>query len=159
MGSGASRSNAVAAVGSNARRVFLGGACGRSEWRKREAIPLFEQAGIPTVNPQVDDWTPDLLAEEELAKNDPACTLLWVINDETRGTGAMIEAIHFAHQFPSRLVLVIEKPYGNSLGDAVDVAEDIRRGRVILENLTRDALGVRVFASVELAVQHIVSSW
>ena len=149
----------MAAVGSNGRRVFLGGACGRSEWRRLEAIPLFEKAGIPTVNPQVDDWTPDLLAKEELAKNDPACTLLWVINDETRGTGSMIEAMHFAHQCPSRFILVVEKPYGNSLGDAEDVADDIRRGRVILEKLTRDALGVRVFASVELAVQHIVSSW
>ena len=42
-------------------KVFLGGACGKSTWRKDIAIPLLEQAGVAYFNPQVDEWRPELV--------------------------------------------------------------------------------------------------
>ena len=42
-------------------KVFLGGACGKSTWRKDIAIPLLEKAGVAYFNPQVDEWRPELV--------------------------------------------------------------------------------------------------
>ena len=44
--------------------VFLGGSCNPTTWRKDIAIPFCEQHSITFYNPQVDDWTPDLVEIE-----------------------------------------------------------------------------------------------
>ena len=44
--------------------VFLGGSCGSTTWRKELAIPTLERAGIRYYNPQVDNWSPDLVEKE-----------------------------------------------------------------------------------------------
>jgi hypothetical protein len=41
--------------------VFLGGSCNPTTWRKDVAIPAFHEAQIEFYNPQVDDWTPELV--------------------------------------------------------------------------------------------------
>lgn len=42
--------------------IFLGGACNPTTWRQTIAIPLCERAGVKYYNPQVDNWTPDLVS-------------------------------------------------------------------------------------------------
>jgi hypothetical protein len=41
--------------------VFLGGSCNPTTWRKDTAIPALDVAGISYYNPQVEDWSPELI--------------------------------------------------------------------------------------------------
>ena len=43
------------------QKVFLGGSCNPTMWRKTVAIPTLEKEGAPHYNPQVDDWIPELV--------------------------------------------------------------------------------------------------
>ncbi len=49
-------------------QVFLGGACNPTTWRRDIAIPMLTTGGIGFYNPQVDDWTAELVILEALAK-------------------------------------------------------------------------------------------
>jgi hypothetical protein len=40
------------------QKVFLGGSCNPTMWRKDVAIPAFEKFGVPFYNPQVENWSP-----------------------------------------------------------------------------------------------------
>lgn len=62
--------------------VFLGGSCNPTTWRVDIAIPMLEEANISYYNPQVDEWTPDLVEIEAEAK-DNAHVLFFVIDNET----------------------------------------------------------------------------
>ncbi|KAL9705372.1 hypothetical protein quinque_008890 [Culex quinquefasciatus] len=48
--------------------VFLGGSCNPTTWRADIAIPTLNLLGISFYNPQVSEWTPDLLELEHRAK-------------------------------------------------------------------------------------------
>ena len=48
--------------------MFLGGACNPTTWRRDMAIPMLTNGGIGFYNPQVDDWTAELVILEALAK-------------------------------------------------------------------------------------------
>ena len=85
--------------------VFLGGACGKTSWRKDIAIPAFDAAGISYYNPQVDEWHPGLMAAENHAK-DTARTLMFVVDSETRGVASMIETAEHIARATARVVLV-----------------------------------------------------
>lgn len=41
----------------NVAKVFLGGSCNPTTWRKDVAIPLLEAKEITYYNPQVDEWS------------------------------------------------------------------------------------------------------
>ena len=71
-------------------KVFLGGSCNPTTWRKNIAIPLLNRAGISYFNPQVDEWHDGLVAIE--AKNkEEATVLLYVIDGQTRSLASMVE--------------------------------------------------------------------
>merc|ERR1719352_226069 len=71
--------------------VFLGGSCNPTVWRTLEAIPILERESVSFYNPQVEDWSPELLAQEQHAKQH-ATVLLFVIDAETRALMSMLEA-------------------------------------------------------------------
>jgi len=74
--------------------VFLGGSCNPTTWRKDTAIPVLEAGGWSYYNPQVDDWTPDLIAIEAKAKA-RADILLFVVDDQTRALASMLEVSEY----------------------------------------------------------------
>ncbi|MEP6925013.1 MAG: nucleoside 2-deoxyribosyltransferase domain-containing protein [Pyrinomonadaceae bacterium] len=49
------------------KQIFLGGACGETDWRQKIAIPLFEAGGITYYNPQlgIGEWTEECEAAEK----------------------------------------------------------------------------------------------
>merc|ERR1711964_951879 len=71
--------------------VFLGGSCDPTQWRQQSAMPFLERAGISYYNPQVADWHPGLLDEENRAKA-TAAVLLFVIDNDTRDTSTHVDA-------------------------------------------------------------------
>ncbi|CAH0600582.1 unnamed protein product [Chrysodeixis includens] len=88
--------------------VFLGGSCNPTTWRSDIAIPMLKKMGITYFNPQVDDWTTDLVEVEHRAKA-AARALLFVLDSETRAVAASVEAAHLAAA-PRDLLLVL-RPY------------------------------------------------
>src|SRR5215472_10456384 len=77
------------------KQVFLGGACGATDWRRRIAIPLLEQAGVTYYDPQlgIGEWTPAREATEMQAK-EAAEVLLYIVSSQTRGVATCAEAAH-----------------------------------------------------------------
>jgi hypothetical protein len=73
--------------------VFLGGSCNPTTWRRDVAIPMLEEHGILFYNPQVDDWSPELVAIEAKAK-DEASILLFFIDDQTRYDGCTLPLLY-----------------------------------------------------------------
>ena len=89
--------------------VFLGGSCNPTTWRADVARPTLNTLGISFYNPQVSDWTPDLIELEHRAK-EKARVLFFVMDSETRATAGAIEAAHIAGLNTKQLVLVLH-PY------------------------------------------------
>ena len=81
-------------TGLKAVDVFLGGACGATTWRKDIAIPYLRARGISFWNPQVDDWHPGLIVEENFHK-ETSRILLFIVDGSTRGVASMIETAEF----------------------------------------------------------------
>lgn len=86
-------------------QIFLGGSCNPTTWRHQVAIPILKNFGITFYNPQVDDWTPEMVQLESRAKSD-AEILFFVIDKQTRSTVGMIESAFIAGS-NKRLILVI----------------------------------------------------
>ncbi|XP_069963180.1 uncharacterized protein raw isoform X2 [Bactrocera oleae] len=126
--------------------VFLGGSCNPTTWRADVAIPALNELGISFYNPQVSDWTPDLIELEHRAK-EKARVLFFVMDSETRASAGAIEAAHIAGQNCKQLVLVLH-PYKRNqsiLNEQISQQEyiDLRRNQLILKELvTRRGLPV-----------------
>lgn len=130
----------------NAPEVFLGGSCNPTTWRADVAIPTLRDLGISFYNPQVSDWTPDLIELEHRAK-EKARVLFFVMDSETRASAGAIEAAHIAGQNSRHLVLVLH-PYKREqsiLNEPLSPQEflDLTRNQQILRELvTRRGLPV-----------------
>ncbi|XP_017022530.1 uncharacterized protein raw isoform X3 [Drosophila kikkawai] len=118
--------------------VFLGGSCNPTTWRADVAIPALKELGISFYNPQVSDWTPDLIELEHRAK-EKARVLFFVMDSETRASAGAIEAAHIAGQNCKQLVLVLHpyKPNQKILNEPISQQEylDLYRNQLILKEL------------------------
>ncbi|XP_055708173.1 uncharacterized protein LOC129804669 isoform X2 [Phlebotomus papatasi] len=123
---------------SDCPEVFLGGSCNPTTWRADVAIPTLEKLGISFYNPQVSDWTPDLIELEHRAK-EKARVLFFVIDSETRASAGAIEAAHIAGQNSKHLVLVLHpyKPHQKILNEPISTQEyiDLTRNQNLLREL------------------------
>ncbi len=88
-------------------RIFLGGSCNPTTWRKDIAIPLLSAHDVPYFNPQVDDWDPSLVAMEAQAKLE-APVLLFVIDSATRAIASMIEVVELVSEGYTCVVAIHE---------------------------------------------------
>ncbi|XP_063373092.1 uncharacterized protein LOC134661094 isoform X2 [Cydia amplana] len=88
--------------------VFLGGSCNPTTWRKEIAIPKLKKMGITYFNPQVENWSTELMEREHRAKSD-ARALLFVLDSETRAIAASVEAALIAAT--PKLLLLVMRPY------------------------------------------------
>lgn len=73
-------------------RIFLGGTCGLSDWRK-ELIFKLEKEGIDYYNPVVPDWTPDCAKKENEIKEMDDTVELYVITSDMLGVYSIAEAV------------------------------------------------------------------
>jgi hypothetical protein len=87
--------------------VFLGGSCNPTKWRYEQAIPYFESRSISYYNPQVANWTPDLIEVERHAKEN-ALLLFFVIDYNTRSLAAIAEVCYLAAL--GRKIIVVMNP-------------------------------------------------
>lgn len=97
----------------NKFQIFLGGSCNPTTWRQAVAIPYLEMNGISYYNPQVDNWTPDVVKTERDAKQS-AQVLLFVIDKQTRSTVSLVESAYMAGD-SKNLVLVMYPFYFDAL--------------------------------------------
>lgn len=134
-------------------QLFLGGSCNPTTWRKDVAIPILEAAAVSYYNPQVDDWSPELVAIEAKAKEE-AETLLFVIDSQTRAIASILEATEMIMEGRD-VVLVIEQiADGTEIGwQKVTGSElkDLNRARTYLRDLA-ERHNVDVYPTVAEAV-------
>lgn len=136
--------------------VFLGGSCNPTTWRKDTAIPLLQAKGYAYHNPQVDNWTPDLIEKEAKAKAE-ADILLFVIDSRTRAIASLVEVTE--HVLAKRKVLLVinEIPDGTSVKDQVITGQellDLNRSRSYLTDMAARN-GVVSYNSVEDAISSL----
>uniref|UniRef100_A0A1Q3FKN2 Putative nucleoside 2-deoxyribosyltransferase like protein n=1 Tax=Culex tarsalis TaxID=7177 RepID=A0A1Q3FKN2_CULTA len=137
--------------------VFLGGSCNPTTWRADIAIPTLNLLGITFYNPQVSEWTPDLLELEHRAK-EKARVLFFVMDSQTRSTAGAIEVAHIAGKNSKRLVLVLlpYKPKQKILNETLSADEymDLSRNQLLLRQLMKRR-GLPVLDNIPLALEYI----
>lgn len=137
--------------------VFLGGSCNPTTWRADIAIPTLNLLGISFYNPQVSEWTPDLLELEHRAK-EKAKVLFFVMDSQTRSTAGAIEVAHIAGKNSKRLVLVLlpYKPQQKILNETLSTEEylDLSRNQILLKQLMKRR-GLPVLDNIPLALEYI----
>ena len=89
--------------------VFLGGSCNPTIWRSEQAIPYFQSRTISYYNPQVPNWTPDLVEIEHRAK-ESALLLFFVIDHSTRSLAAIAEVCYLAARGKNLIVVMNPMP-------------------------------------------------
>jgi len=81
------------------KRVFLGGTCNNSKWRKK----LIKFLDIDYFNPEVDDWNEDAMAEE--IKQRKNCDyLLYVITPKIKGVYSIAEVVDDSNKRPDKTI-------------------------------------------------------
>jgi hypothetical protein len=135
-------------------KVFLGGSCNPTTWRRDIAIPALEAAGITYYNPQVDDWSPELVEVEACAKRD-ATLLLFVVDAQTRAVASMNEVVEEVCRGREVALVVQDMEEGNDLTVGPGLLKDLNRGRVYLRDIAK-RYGVICFSDVETAVEYVV---
>ena len=141
------------------KQVFLGGACGGTDWREQIAIPLLERARVTYFNPQlgIGEWTPACEAAEMAAKA-AAEVLLYVVADQTRGVAGLAEMAHALGSHRAVALAVADVQPDSCLdGEFPTSAEcaDLNRGRIFIRSMAAEA-GVPVFEDVEGAVAYAI---
>jgi hypothetical protein len=140
--------------------VFLGGSCNPTTWRRDAAIPMLEEAGVSYYNPQVEEWSEELVEIEAKAK-ESASVLLFVIGKETRALASVAEAAEYICR-GRNIVMVIEDVPASMCFDGVGPSKaelkDLNRGRSYLRDIaTRHAVACQ--SSVEDAVLYIIQQY
>ena len=133
-----------------ASSVFLNGSCNPTTWRRDVAIPLLESAGVTYYNPQVDNWTPDMIDKEARAK-EQAKVHLFVIDSLTRAIASMVEAAYYSGQ-GRRVVLVVHMIESPEIATGEQL-KDLNRGRIYLQNLVSKLPNVTLCNTIEEAVK------
>ncbi|XP_045761156.1 uncharacterized protein LOC123864617 isoform X2 [Maniola jurtina] len=134
--------------------VFLGGSCNPTTWRSDIAIPMLEKMGITYFNPQVDDWSTELIEVEHRAKAE-ARALLFVLDSETRAVAASVEAAHLAAA-PRDLLLVL-RPYSRHQTIGSETISDqeyieLSRARATLQEAV-ERRGLPAFTDIPTALR------
>ncbi|CAF4549219.1 unnamed protein product [Rotaria sp. Silwood1] len=143
-------------------QVFLGGSCNPTTWRRDQAIPYLQSRSVSFFNPQVADWTPDLIEIEHRAK-ELAPLLFFVIDHDTRALASIVEVCYLAARGRSIIVVMNPMPdkyhtkfiqQKNSIDekDDEDDYENVCEARRILRTLLRSK-SVPVFDDVRSALE------
>jgi hypothetical protein len=139
--------------------VFLGGSCNPTTWRYEQAIPYFQLRSISYYNPQVANWTPDLVDIEHRAK-ELAPLLFFVIDHSTRSLAAIAEIGYLAARGKNIIVVMNPMPKDKNQikflqqtkldneKDHDNVCEARRTLRILLQSIN-----IPVFDNVKVALE------
>lgn len=106
------------------KKVFLGGTCNNSSWRK-ELIPKL---AIDYFNPIVSDWNAEAQEEEKRQKQE--CDyLLYVITPKMKGVLSIAEAVDDSNKRPNKTVFCL------LVNDVDDYLQPIEFDRHVLDSL------------------------
>jgi len=86
------------------KRVFLGGTCNESTWRK-ELIPLLK---IDYFNPVVDDWTEEC-QKREIEEREKCDFCLYTITPKMTGVYSIAEVVDDSNKRPYKTIMVLLK--------------------------------------------------
>ena len=99
-------------------RIFLGGTVGANAWRESVVIPGLLARGVPPqaiFSPVVPHWDAQAQAQEDQAKRDPDCLLLYVLaspdsmmNSPVVSGYSLVEAVMSLYDAPHRTVIVFD---------------------------------------------------
>lgn len=138
-------------------QVFLGGSCNPTTWRKDIAVPALKEAGITYYNPQMDDWTPQLVEIEAQAKLH-AQIKFFVIDNRTRGIASMVEIANLVASQTQIVVVMLDFEHGGCI-DGVTLSDrevvDLNRGHDFLCHLLHQH-GIPLFDDVGTALEHCI---
>jgi hypothetical protein len=143
-------------------QVFLGGSCNPTTWRHDHAIPYFQSRSVSFYNPQVANWTPDLVEIEHRAK-ELAPLLFFVIDHDTRALASIVEVCYLAARGRSIIVVMSPMPdkkytkfiqHKNSSLEEDNEADyqNVCEARRTLRALLR-SINIPVFDNVRLALE------
>ena len=100
------------------RKVFLGGTCNESTWRKR----LIERLEIDYFDPVVADWNEECMAEE-IRQRETCEFVLYVITPFMTGTYAIAEVVDDSNKRPEKTLFCFLKYDRNDSGYGRDFNE------------------------------------
>lgn len=109
-------------------KVFLGGTCNGSAWRK-ELIPMLN---IDYFNPVVEDWTPECM-EEEIRQREKCDYCLYVITPKMTGTYSIAEVVDDSNKRPEKTVFCVLPADGDYSFDTAQ-AKSLYQVRKMIEN-------------------------
>lgn len=96
------------------QQVFLGGTCGKNEWRTA-FIETLVARGVPAsafFNPVVSNWDEAAQKAEDAAKAESAYMLFYISNPGTEGNQvsaySLVEAVMGLYDNPDRTILVVD---------------------------------------------------
>jgi raw len=137
------------------KKIFLGGSCNPTTWRREIVIPILDASGVAFYNPQVDDWHEGLVKVEAEAKTNCE-VLLFVIDKQTRAVASLLEATEYVVTGRKVLLVVNDIDDGTEIdGQAVTGRElkDLNRARAYLRDVASRYDNAQLFESVEQAVE------
>lgn len=131
--------------------VFLGGACNPTTWRHNVAMPRLEEAGVSYFNPQVKEWSPELIEIERNHKESAEVRVCWRERGEGRASGVSCPvcvlgrcALTLLPRPPRKVLLFVINMETHGVVSMQEAAEFIVRGRsvvLMLEDLKPPATG------------------
>jgi hypothetical protein len=86
-------------------RVFLGGTCAGSKWRK-DIEPMLVRAGLDFFNPIVDDWDEEA-QKREIEERNNCDFVLYTITPKMEGVYSIAEVVDDSNKRPQKTILVI----------------------------------------------------
>ncbi len=142
-------------------RVFLGGSCGATRWRKEVAIPRLDAAGLEWFDPQEAQggWSAAEHEARDMREKARADVLLFVVDGSTRGVASLAEISHLLAAGRPLALAVVDVPEGAHIdGRLIDEGEraDLNRGRLFVRTMAKEH-GVATFSDVAAAVDHAIS--
>jgi hypothetical protein len=114
-------------------KVFLGGTCGKLDWRKY----LISKLNIDYFNPVIDDWTQECIVEENKQKE--ICDYnLFVITCEMKGVYSIAEVVDLSNKKPTRTILcILENGFSDGEIRSLNAVYDLvkKNGSVVFKSL------------------------
>lgn len=121
-------------------KVFLGGTCNNSTWRK-DLIPKLK---IDFFNPVVEDWTPECM-EEELRQREQCDICLYTISSEMKGVYSIAEVVDDSNKRPKKTVFcLLHAGFGDSELKSLGAVRDMVKRN-----------GGEIFESIESLAEHL----
>ncbi len=92
------------------KRVFLGGTCNQSNWRKQMMVYVNNQ-NMDYFNPVTDDWNDDAQANE-IRERESCDFCLYTLTPKMTGTYSIAEVVDDSNKRPEKTVMVLLREDG-----------------------------------------------